>query len=528
MPARPRDARPLPRLPVPAPAPRRLDDAAPAAIVRRVGAVAVCLALHGCAGTGGGPAPGGPDRAGDPGIVAASVPGDAAASAPPDAARDAPAPDPRGGIDEALLADAFVRARGLVAEATRTPLDDLELVVADDDRIDALVRRETHRLVHAQFDDPRFADRFVERMMRGQRGTFVALYVPRTERVLVNRRLFADYARFAPADVREAAVLALMIHEIVHAADDRRHDIDATRTLDFRASFAESAVYEGHAQWRTRELCAKAGCLPGLEALDDFMFDAPDEGPAPNRIAQSAVALSRNVLEYSYVEGERFVEALSRRADGKAALARLLAEPPRDPIQILDPDSWPDAAREARNRRLFDAAAEFAHPWHAPGWVRVETSPLKGVNLRADPARRVAAVEGFTRLLVAMGALELHDQRRPDARSIEVTLLEGESAATAALFARTLHANAPGTVRRATGAAGDGDVEMLHAELPGSGDDAGWRTLVARHGPWVVQIAAPGDEPAERLERWAAGTFERLGRVDDGAAAGLSTSGRSD
>ena len=520
MPARPRHARPPP-------GPRRLDVAR-TAIARRVGAAAVCLALHGCAGTGA-PAAGGPDRTGGPEAVAAPAPGEAPPSSPTRAAREAAGPDPRGGIDETLLAEAFVRARGLVAEATGTPLDDLELVVADDDRIDALVRRETHRLVHAQFDDPRFADRFVERMMRGQRGTFVALYVPRTERVLVNRRLFADYARFVPADAREAAVLALMIHEIVHAADDRRHDIDATRTLDFRASFAESAVYEGHAQWRTRTLCAKAGCLPGLDALDGFMFDAPDEeGPAPNRIAQSAVALSRNVLEYSYVEGERFVEALSRRADGEAALARLLAAPPADPIQILDPDSWPDAARESRNRRLFDAAAGFAHPWHAPGWVRVETSPLKGVNLRADPERRVAAVEGFTRLLVAMGALELHDQRRPDARSIEVTLLEGESAATAALFARTLHANAPGTVRRATGADGDGpgggDTGMLHAELPGGGDGAGWRTLVARHGPWVVQIAAPGDEPAERLERWAAGTFERL----DAAAAALSTSGRSD
>ena len=429
---------------------------------------------------------------------------------------------------ERALVDAFVRARSLVAEDTGIDLADLELVVADDARIDALVRRETRRLVRAQFDDEAFAERFVERMMRGQRGTFVALYVPATDSVLVNRRLFAEYtASVADAGpVREAAVLALMIHEITHAADDRRHDIDGTRTLDFRASFAESAVYEGHAQWRTRRLCGRADCLEGLAALDAFMFDTPAGEAAPNRIPQSAVALSRNVLEYSYVEGERFVEALARRPDGAAALDRLLSAPPSDPVQILDPGSWPDTARESRNRHLLDAAAGFEHPWHAPGWARVETSPLKGVNLRSDPARRVAAVEGFTRLLVAMGALELHDQNDARGRSVEVTMLQGESGDTARLFARTLHANAPGTARKAERPGGDGagdgaggDATLrLHAVLPGEGGSAGWRTLVAQRGPWVVQIAAPADEPPARLERWADAAFDRL--VADAPDAG--------
>ena len=478
-----------------------------------------CLVLGGCAVPAPTTSP--PSVARDaPAAVRAPAPApapiseDALSGLPSGAANDlADVP-----ADERALVEAFVRARALVADDIGVELDDLELVVADDARIDELVRRETRRLVRAQFDDPVFAERFVERMMRGQRGTFVALYSPATGSVLVNRRLFDEYTGSVAGSepVREAATLALMIHEIVHAADDRRHDIDGTRTLDFRASFAESAVYEGHAQWRTRRLCERAGCLAGLDALDAFMFQGPDGSPAPNRIAQSAVALSRNVLEYSYVEGERFVASLSRRPDAEAALARLLSAPPKDPVQILDPESWPDAGRERRNRRMLDAASDFDHPWHAPGWARVETSPLKGVNLRADPARRVAAVEGFTRLLVAMGALELHDQRDPDGRSIEVTLLEGESAETAALFASTLHANAPGTRRTAGAGAGDAagggtpTVELLHAELPGVDGETGWRTLVARRGVWVVQIAAPADEPPGRLERWAETTFERL------------------
>ena len=490
--------------------PVRPSSPRPRAVRRVAPALAWLALLQGCAGTAPAPAVAPPE-------VVAPAPAQVAS-----ASAEVPA-------DERALVDAFVRARALVAGDVGIALDDLELVVAGDARIDELVRRETRRLVRAQFDDPAFAERFVERMMRGQRGTFVALYSPATESVLVNRRLFTEYVRSVAgeAPVREAAVLALMIHEIVHAADDRRHDIDGTRTLDFRASFAESAVYEGHAQWRTRRLCERAGCLPGLDALDAFMFDAPDGPPAPNRIAQSAVALSRNVLEYSYVEGERFVAALARRPDAEGALERLLSAPPSDPVQILDPGSWPDLERESRNRRMLDAAAGFDHPWHAPGWARVETSPLKGVNLRADPARRVAAVEGFTRLLVSMGALELHDQRDADGRSVEITLLEGESAETAALFARTLHANAPGTLRSSgpaggaagageaggsdgAGEAGDTATELLHAELPGIAGETGWRTLVARRDAWVVQIAAPADEPPARLERWAEATFERL------------------
>ncbi len=473
-------------------------------------------------------------------VAAASEPSAAAGtSAPPATGPTVVAPLPRD-AERALVA-AFVRARDLVAQDTGVALDDLELVIADDERIDSVVRRETARLVRAQFDDPAFAERFVERMMRGQRGTFVALYVPSTDSVLVNRRLYAEYAGTAarrarafpesgasgnpagdasPREVRDAALLALMIHEVVHAVDDRRHDIDGTRTLDFRASFAESAVYEGHAQWRTRKLCAAAGCLQGLAALDAFMFDTPGGNP-PNQLAQSAVALSRNVLEYSYVEGERFVEALAARPDGEAALSRLLAAPPSDPVQILDPGSWPDDAREARNRRLFDAASGFEHPWHAPGWARVETSPLKGTNLRADPERRVNAVEGFTRLLVAMGAMELHDQTRPGAGSIEVTLLQGESAQTAALFARTLHANAPGTMRTAVSLAPEplapstgAPTLLLHAELPpDEAPDGGWRTLVAQRGPWVVQIAAAAGRDARELEAWALSTFDRLERA---------------
>ena len=81
------------------------------------------------------------------------------------------------------------------------------------------------------------------------------------------------------------------------------------------------------------------------------------------------------------------------------------------------------------------------HPWLDAPWASVETSPLKGVNLRADPARRDAAVDGFTRLITAMVAVQLYDQSSPNDSPIEVTLINADSARTAELFAQTLHEN---------------------------------------------------------------------------------------
>jgi len=430
-------------------------------------------------------------------------------------ARRVPAADTSTAIGQATaLRVAFERARRLVADERGIDLDALTLALVEDDVIDERVRFETRRLVVHQFREPAYAEHFVERVMNTQSGTYAALYVSTQHRILVSRRalgLFLDDA--GEPSVRAAALLALMIHEVIHAADDREHDIDAVRTLDFRAAFTQSAVFEGHAQWGTRRLCRQAGCLPGLEALDRFMFGG---SPAADPLVPSSGTLSRNVLEYAYVEGERFVSALAGREQGEAALKRLLQSPPLDPIQILDPDSWPDTARESRNRALLRAASTADHPWARGDLARparsvVTASPLKGVNLRDDPDRRRAAIDGFTRLLSAMTAVELHDEHDADAVPVAMTLLQAESAPTAALFARTLHANAlaqPGIERSSSDDwAG---VQLLRTATRSSTSASGsLRTLVARRGDTVLQLTAD-DEPEAMLDAYAQAVFEAL------------------
>ncbi len=389
----------------------------------------------------------------------------------------------------------FEQARRLVEQETDTDLSAIQLNIAADQQISNEVSFETNRLVQSQFDNPAFANHFLNSVMAGQAGTYAALYATRRSEVMISQPLLSSYEKSLPKDqgVRDAALLALLIHEFVHAADDQRYNIHESRKLNFRASFAQSAAFEGHAQHVTRKICALNSCLRGLEALDHFMF-----GPnnPPNKLTQTVQAISRNVLEYSYVEGERFVSKIASRPNGDQLIAQLLSSPPEDPIQILDPDSFPNNNRELQNQQLISASRSFKHPWLQKPWTQVQTSPLKGVNLRADPVRRSAAVDGFTRLITAMVALQLYDQSVPGKSPIELTLMRAESADTADLFAQSLHENTKVPEARAFRDRVQVKVKNTNQAIPiqhfitvEGGDNNTFVTFVARSGNHVVQLA---------------------------------------
>ncbi len=348
----------------------------------------------------------------------------------------------------------FDTAKKHVTTFTGASLDHVGLELVGDEAIDRIVARETRPLVDTQFTDGAFRRSLLDAIMRSQQGSYAALYSGSRTTVMISENMLQRYTDSLPVfeptvalepkgisrdELRDQALLALLIHELVHAADDSEHRIHANRTLTFRASFAQSAVFEGHAQWATRQICETHACSEGLAALDRFMFTVTE--PADPQ-AQAVQALSRNVLEFSYVEGERFIRELAARDNGEALIELALKAPPTDPIQILDPGSFPNRARERRNRELLFATSELDHPWRHLPWASVETSPLKGINLRAEPENRISAVDGFTRLITAMVAVQLYDQSHAERPPVEVMLIRTDSEATAALFASIMHENA--------------------------------------------------------------------------------------
>jgi len=385
----------------------------------------------------------------------------------------------------ALMPPLFQQARTLVEANTGEDLSDVTLNLANDSSITAEVSHETQRLIHSQFDNQRFANRFLNSVMSGQQGTYAALYATRKSEVMVSLPLMKSYQSSLPNNrsIQESAILALLIHELVHAADDKRYNIHKNRDLNFRASFAQSAAFEGHAQFVTRTICTKANCLSGLEALDEFMFGRRNP---PNKLTQTVQAVSRNVLEYSYVEGERFIAHLANRPNGQQLIGRL--------------KSYPNTQREQRNQMLISASTDFDHPWLNGLWTSVQTSPLKGVNLRTDPDRRNAAVDGFTRLITSMVALQLYNQAKPDFSPIELTVLTTESAQTAKLFAKTLHENTringaqltqSNALMKVTNAVSEEPAVLYLSREPAQNNQT-YFTLVGVSDINVVQIAGIG------------------------------------
>ena len=392
----------------------------------------------------------------------------------------------------------FAVAKKLVEDELAVDLANTQLRVVDDAPINLEVAKETQRLVIHQFGRTDFARHFLGEIMQPLAGTYAALYSSRTDTVMISRSMLDRYeasiADEQPLTTKRAALLTLLIHELVHAADDQRYQINDKRVLNFRASFAQSATFEGHAQWVTRNICKVAGCSEGLQALDQFMFST---SPRDLRDAQPADAVSRNVLEYSYVEGERFVQALGSRENGQALIDQVLNHPPQDPLQILAPETYPDVEREARNQQLINASRNASHAWAKTPWTGVETSPLKGVDLRSDAERRQAAIDGFTKLIKAMVSVQYYNQQLPSAPPMEATIMEAESANTAVLFANMLHTNTQHLNARIndeplsihiTDTPADNRMPM-HIYRTAIDGDVNFRTTVAVSGNYVVQIS---------------------------------------
>jgi len=387
-------------------------------------------------------------------------------------------------------------AKTLVEAELNVDLAHIDLLIVDDEPITREVARESRRLINAQFGESVFSAHFLGKVMDAQVGTYAALFTSKLDAVMVSRSMLGNFENSLPENkaIRDAALMTLLIHELVHAADEERYKIHENRALNFRASFAQSATFEGHAQWVTRKICKANQCLQGLQALDNFMFN---RNAQPAAHSQPVEAISHNVLEYSYVEGERFIDALAKRENGEQLIDKLLSAPPEDPIQILAPDSFPNIAREQRNQNLIHASLDVDHPWVQGTWHGVQTSPLKGVNLRADPSQREAAIDGFTRLINSMISMQLYDQSEPDQPPIEVTVLQAETARTATLFARTLHDNAVGTedsmfdesVIVKAGTKSDQSEMKAHIYRRNEENARPYRTTIAVSGTYLVQIA---------------------------------------
>lgn len=195
---------------------------------------------------------------------------------------------------------------------------------------------------------------------------------------------------------------SLLIHETVHVLQHRRDPLpaffDAPRSADELQ--CRNTVAEGFADWVSRRVHRRLGREDAMEFMRTAQRSFPEEVVAASNPRD--LAFLRAYQFSSYVEGERFFDAVEKRLGRAAALERVLAAPPRSRAEIANPAAY--AADDARvlDEETIGESLRLAIP--SPPWER-ESIGLPEDALRADLEGAGAALAEAAVAEVVGGAL---------------------------------------------------------------------------------------------------------------------------
>ncbi len=208
-----------------------------------------------------------------------------------------------------------------------------------------------------------------------------------------------------PRLISREGLRAVLVHELVHAADDAAHHVvdvigklTATEQIE-----AYNAVIEGHAQFVARRVCADHG---ELVDFDLFCRVVGGERPKPKSssdepdpVVEMVDRLERLHSSNWYVQGERFIEALEAEG-GAAAVARAFTEPPDRMALVYEPSWFLHPELEPKGEfdlpaALGDVAAEFP----TETWAHVQSSVT---NAQLEAALALAPQEERERVVMSL------------------------------------------------------------------------------------------------------------------------------
>jgi len=321
----------------------------------------------------------------------------------------------------------FLEARDIVAEALDTDLSQIELQVTDPQGIKVHAKSSLLGALEHDLENPRFAENLVDNILIVQTESVLAIYAPDVKRILLhdsNLEKFLSNQNAAP----KQALQALMIHELVHAADDKKYNAFKQGALSYQEVFAKSAVIEGHAQWQTRRICETHGCSLAFEELNRYMFNS---GAPEDPALQYVQSRSFKNLEFVYKEGERFIDQIQQRRNSNDMLQLAFKNPPRDSIQIIDPDSFPDLEREARNDSLSAAIENAEKPWNKHSTGSLKRNILAAAAFATNPTSRQPVVNFYTSKILAATKHEYYEHASSTPIPVAVIALQTDTDQTA-------------------------------------------------------------------------------------------------
>lgn len=304
---------------------------------------------------------------------------------------------------EAAVRAATEAAIPLVEAATGWSFEARPVVeVLDDDHHRAIVRRE----LEALGADP-FGGRPTDETVEAMRGQFTAFYSLPDGKVFIHPPSYGEVyaATFDPGSEADHLFLTIA-HELVHALDAARFDLDAYRrgladgpkeTAPARkeAELAFFCLFEGHAYHVEGTIAAGQG-RGGLFDRREAIAREPEAGGQLPIFLQKFL---KSRITFPYLAGRDFfawIEAHRPAADLEAVFRR----PPRTTLEILVPERYFDpapggAAEVVRLQPLLESLGE---PYVEAARVTIEPVPASEVYvdlMYLAPERRRGIVSRF-------------------------------------------------------------------------------------------------------------------------------------
>ncbi len=324
----------------------------------------------------------------------------------------------------------FISARALVAGQLDVDLTGVTLQIVDSPTIAKYAQDGLLRALKHDIANDTFAKTLVKNILTTQSaGSVLAIYSPEKKAVLLHRKNLTDYLdKTASNTSQQAAVQALLLHELVHAADDKKHRVFEQQDATYQQVFSKSTILEGHAQWQARRLCKYAACSAAFQQLNHYMFNVNTlQDPALNYIQKRNF---RN-LEFVYREGERFVDHIMQQRNAGALLEQAFNNPPRDSLQIIDPASFPNHSREKRNLQISDTIKQSRKPWPDGDKGLLTRNIVAAAAFTAQPETRNPIIEFYTERVVAAAKHEYYDRNSPIPIPVAITVMQTDNDTTA-------------------------------------------------------------------------------------------------
>ena len=250
-----------------------------------------------------------------------------------------------------------------------------------------------------------------------------AVYDPYAKRIVVNQQNMQRYIgllQHRGVSARNAA-LTILIHELIHAADDKDYDLVAIEQRHKGDTLGVFMVAEGHAELQTETICAKAGCSAAFRTAQ-IEFHGVD----PHDTDQSLLT-SKNNNGLIYVQGRKFLKALAARDTDGSLVRQALNNPPGDVLEFFDPASFPDTSRSSRRKHVYEILESISLDSAEGPVLKIPAAVFNESQLPLNKQERIEYIRDYKRKTLASGSMSYVEQYDQDLSSVYVRLYETAS-----------------------------------------------------------------------------------------------------